>query len=83
MSAWKWDPMNCPVVLLVTALSWSFHAGLRLLWRVGTAVIVAGTVFGIAIIVSEQADSLRNHLADTEGTILSVIVSEPVIAPHG
>lgn len=76
--------MVCPVALFANALTWLLRALAMLLWRVGTAVIVAGTVFGIAVMVAEHANTVRSHAFAKDGTILSEIVAEPVIgSPHG
>lgn len=75
-------PTTCPVALFALAATWCLRSLARLLWRVGTAVIVAGTVFGLAVIVAERSGALREKIAAAPDVIFSAIVGAPV-PPRG
>ena len=72
--------MMCPVALLADAMTWLTRAGILLLIRLSSAVVLAAAAFSIAILVAENVEGFRGTSA-AEPAILSEVIEQPLFAP--
>ncbi len=63
----------CPVALFADAVTWLVRAGILLMIRLTSAVALAATAFSIAVLIAENADTIRGT-AGVENIILSEVI---------
>ena len=71
--------MMCPVAMFADAMTWLTRAGILLLIRLSSAVVLAAAAFSIAILVAENVEGFRGTTA-AEPAILSEVIEQPLFA---